>query len=132
MTALWNGDELHATQLLSDFLWNTISYNDYHEDYYHAFLVGMFKCIGYTVESNKEYGLGRPDIVLKDRKNRQAIIIETKRSKTESAMPDSCDKAIYQIKNNCYAQGIPNGYRKILCYGIAFFQKSCLVKLMKE
>lgn len=37
MSALWSGDADTATKVLSDLLWNTISYNDYKEDYYHAF-----------------------------------------------------------------------------------------------
>ena len=49
---------------ISDLLWNTISYNDYQEDYYHAFLAGVFVGRGYNIESNKEKGLGRPDIIL--------------------------------------------------------------------
>ena len=72
--------------MLSDLLWKTISYNDYHEDYYHAFLAGTFTGIGYEVESNKENGLGRPDIILKDEDNRRAIIIEAKKSKSEEDM----------------------------------------------
>ena len=39
---LWDRDEERATQLLSGLLWDTISYNDYHEDYYHTFLAGVF------------------------------------------------------------------------------------------
>ena len=38
MNALWNGDCDTASEVLSELLWNTISYMDYHEDYYHAFL----------------------------------------------------------------------------------------------
>ena len=82
MDAFWNRDEEGAGKMLSDLLWKTISYNDYHEDYYHAFLAGAFVGIGYEVESNKEKGLGRPDIVLKDEDNRRAIIIEAKKSES--------------------------------------------------
>ncbi|MCI9190226.1 MAG: AAA family ATPase, partial [Lachnospiraceae bacterium] len=71
INALWEGDETEATRLISELLWYTISYNDYHEDYYHAFLAGIFVGRGYNVESNKEKGLGRPDILLKDKRNRR-------------------------------------------------------------
>ena len=129
INTLWNGDEKRATEIVSELLWNTISYNDYHEDYYHAFLTGIFVGRGYSVESNKEKGLGRPDILLKDRKNRRAIIIEAKRSDKESDLDKACDKAIKQIADGRYAEGI-NGYEQILCYGIAFFQKQAKVKLL--
>ena len=116
---------------MSDLLWNTISYNDYHEDYYHAFLAGIFVGRGYSVESNKEKGLGRPDIFLKDRRNRRAIIIEAKKSDKESDLDKDCDKAIKQIIDEKYAEGI-HGYEQILCYGVAFFQKQAKVKLLRE
>ena len=50
MAALWAGDEKAASKAISDFLWQTISYNDYHEDYYHAFLAGLFVGRGYAVD----------------------------------------------------------------------------------
>ena len=128
--SLWEKDEKRSSEVLSDLLWNTISYNDYHEDYYHAFLAGVFVGRGYEVESNKEKGLGRPDIFLKDRRNRRAIIIEAKKSDKESALNKDCNKAIKQIVDEKYAEGI-DGYEQILCYGVAFFQKQAKIKLMK-
>lgn len=127
INSLWESDEEEATKLISDLLWHTISYNDYHEDYYHAFLAGIFVGRGYNVESNKEKGLGRPDILLKDKRNRRAIIIEAKKSKKESDMDKDCAKAISQIITEKYAEGL-YGYTQILCYGIAFFQKQAKVK----
>ena len=130
LNSLWDSDEERATEIVSELLWNTISYNDYHEDYYHAFLAGVFVGRGYSVESNKEKGLGRPDIFLKDRRNRRAIIIEAKKSDKESDMDKDCDKAIKQIIDEKYAEGI-SGYEQILCYGVAFYQKQAKVKLLK-
>lgn len=125
--ALWRGDEQEASEAISNLLWKTISYNDYHEDYYHAFLAGAFVGLGYEVESNKEKGLGRPDIFLKDDDNRRVIIIETKRSKKEDNLDQDCDRAVNQILSKKYAEGL-YGYTQILCYGIAFFQKEARVK----
>ncbi len=127
MEALWNQDEQAASEAISDLLWKTISYNDYHEDYYHAFLAGAFVGLGYEVESNQEKGLGRPDILLKDEDHRRAIIIEAKRSKRESDMDADCDEAISQIIRQKYAEGV-YGYDQILCYGAAFFQKQAKIK----
>ena len=130
LNSLWDSNEEHATKILSELLWNTISYNDYHEDYYHAFLAGVFVGRGYSVESNKEKGLGRPDIFLKDRRNRRAIIIEAKKSDKESDLDKDCDKAIKQIIDEKYAEGI-SGYEQILCYGVSFYQKQAKIKLLK-
>ena len=131
MEAFWNGETEKTGKIISDFLWKTISYNDYHEDYYHAFLAGIFVGMGYEVESNKEKVLGRPDILLKDEDNRRAIIIEAKPSKKESDLDKDCDKAINQIITEKYAEGL-YGYEQILCYGVAFFKKQAKVKLMPE
>ena len=128
--ALWEGDEARSGKILSELLWNTISYNDYHEDYYHAFLTGVFVGRGYSVDSNKEKGLGRPDILLKDRKNRRAMIIEAKKSIDESDLDRDCGKAIDQIIQRNYAQDL-KGYEKIFCYGVAFFQKQARMKLLR-
>ena len=126
--ALWEKDEGRSAEILSGLLWDTISYNDYHEDYYHAFLAGVFVGRGYEVESNKEKGLGRPDILLKDRKNRRAMIVEAKKSVKEADLAQDCGKAVQQILDKKYAEGI-EGYGQILMVGVAFFQKQARVKL---
>lgn len=127
MKALWDGDADKASRLFSDLLWQTISYNDYHEDYYHAFLAGIFVGRGYEVESNKETGLGRPDILLFDRPNRRAIIIEAKKSKKKDDMGKDCEEALKQIETQQYAAGL-EGYETIRCFGVSFFRKQALVK----
>lgn len=131
MEAFWNKDAEEAGLIVSELLWKTISYNDYHEDYYHAFLAGAFVGIGYEVESNKERGLGRPDILLKDEDNRRAIIIEAKKSEKEADLDKDCDEAIEQIVTEKYAEGL-FGYEQILCYGVAFFRKQAKVKLLTD
>jgi len=125
--ALWNGDERAATEILSDLLLDTISYHDYHEDYYHAFLAGIFVGRGYGVDSNKERALGRPDIQMTDRPTRRAVIIEAKKSAGEGQMENDCREALKQIVDRQYAKGLKD-YRQIQCYGVAFFEKKALVK----
>ena len=99
------------------------------KEWYDGFLAGIFVGRGYSVESNKEKGLGRPDILLKDRKNRRAIIVEAKVSDKEKDLGKDCDEAIGQIKDMKYAEGL-SGYEQILCYGVSFFQKQAKVKFM--
>lgn len=79
--------------------------------------------------SNKETGLGRPDILLKDKRNRRAIIIEAKKSRKETDLDKDCDEALDQIITEKYADGL-YGYEQIFCYGVAFFQKQARVKKM--
>ena len=133
MKALWNGDEEKASELISDFLWQTVSYNNYHEDYYHAFLAGIFAGMGYSVISDRERGLGRPDIEVLDRNNRRALIIEAKKADSEAAMSHECDDALRQVAEKRYEEDESfYGYRTILRYGVAFYKKSALVKKAGE
>ena len=43
-------------------------------------------------------------------------------------MEKYCDKALKQITDNEYAKHLDNGFEKDLCYGIAFYQKSAMIK----
>ena len=52
----------------------TISYHDYREDFYHAFLAGIFAGAGYMVESNKEHGEGRSDVIVFDSRNGRVAV----------------------------------------------------------
>lgn len=78
--------------------------------------------------SNAEAGTGRADILVKDRKNRRAIVIEVKRSRKEEGMEKDCLEALEQIERRQYAREILKGYERVLCYGAAFFEKQCLIK----
>ena len=51
--AVWNGDSERITKEMNSLLRRTISYYDYKEDFYHAFLAGIFTGAGYMVDSNK-------------------------------------------------------------------------------
>lgn len=126
--SFWTGEDQKLTELLSDLLFETISYHDYAESYYHAFLTGLFSCAGYIVESNYENGLGRSDVVIKDRKNRIAAVIEIKITTKENQSVNKCTDALQQIENRKYAIAIEKeGYKKVLRYGIAFCKKRCMV-----
>ena len=129
MEALWAGDEANASAVLSRLLWRTIRYMDYHENYYHAFLAGIFVGRGYEVESNKENGLGRPDIKLVDDDRRRILVIEAKKSVSKEHMEKDCAAALKQIVDNEYAKGLDD--YDVSCYGIAFYQKSALVKKLR-
>lgn len=130
MNALWNGDAAGASRVMSRLLWLTVSYMDYHEDYYHAFLAGIFVGRGgYIVKPNKERGLGRPDIDLRDKRNKRAMVIVAKKSDSKENMEHWCDEAIRQIVANEYAKNLDE-YDQVLCYGISFYRKEALIKKM--
>lgn len=130
--SLWNSDTEDLSRQLSDMLFDTISYHDYSESFYHAFLTGLFSGTEYVVESNYENGLGRSDLVIKDRVNRRAVIIEAKIAKDSKKLAAMCNEALAQIEKQQYRKKVEKaGYSDIVRLGMAFYQKSCLVKTDK-
>ena len=126
--AVWNGDAPKATEEVSKLLRRTISYHDYKEDFYHAFFAGIFAGAGYVVESNREHGEGRSDIVVKDYAGDRAAIFEMKYSKTLKELEGDCDKALMQIDERGYAAEFAEEYAKVSCFGISFYKKRCLIR----
>lgn len=126
--AVWTGNADILTKEIGTLLRMTISYHDYKEDFYHAFLAGIFAGAGYVVESNKEHGEGRSDIVIYDDYEGKVAIFEAKKSQNPEDMKLDCEKAIKQINEKMYANEFEDVYDEILCYGISFFKKRCLVK----
>lgn len=125
--AIWNGDTDTITDELCGFLGDSISYYDYHEVFYHAFLTGLFSGVkGISVKSNSETGTGRADVVLQYPRKGLVAIFEFKSAKSEAAMSKKCDEALKQIDVNKYS--FPFRKNTIFKYGIAFFEKQCLVK----
>lgn len=132
--SILNGDTDRMSEILSENLMETISFYDYQESYYHGFLAGMLKNIGnYIVQSNRESGKGRPDILLKYPSVRgKAVIIEIKVSKTYPGLEEKCDEALKQIEDQRYEEGLrQEGYQNIMKYGVAFYRKECMAKLQK-
>ena len=126
--AVWNGDSEAVTKEMTALLRRTISYHDYREDFYHAFLAGIFTGAGYMVDSNKEHGEGRSDIVVYDPVNSRVAVFEAKYAKTMEKMEAECERALNQINDRMYTKEYEEDYDHILCYGISFFRKRCMVK----
>ena len=126
--AVWNGDSENLTKEMNVLLRRTISYHDYKEDFYHAFLAGIFTGAGYMVDSNKEHGEGRSDVVLYDSINGRVAVFEAKYTKALENLSSACDSALQQMNEKLYAKEYEDDYDQIFCYGISFFKKRCLVK----
>ena len=126
--AVWTGNADILTKEIGTLLRMTISYHDYREDFYHAFLAGIFTGAGYIVESNKEHGEGRSDVVVYDSVSGKAAVFEAKYSKCQEEMERDGERALAQIDARMYAKELEAEYDEVLCYGIAFFKKRCLVK----
>ena len=126
--AMWSGDAETLTEEINKLLYKTISYHDYKEDFYHAFLTGILAGSGCAVESNREHGEGRSDIVMYHPDRPQVVLFEAKYAKTLGGLQKSCAEALQQIKDRQYAKEFEEDYDSVLCYGIAFYKKRCLVK----
>ena len=130
--AVWSGDIETLTEEMNELLRKTISYHDYKEDFYHAFLAGIFTGAGYSVDSNRERGEGRSDVVVRNSSKGRVALFEAKYAKTLDGLEASCEAALQQIEDRQYAKDFADDYDNILCYGIAFYKKRCLVKKNNE
>lgn len=126
--AVWNGDGETITQEMNRLLRKTISYHDYKEDFYHAFLAGIFAGAGCMVESNREHGEGRSDVVVSDPTEARVAVFEVKYSHKMDEMEHDCNAALQQIDERMYAVEYEDDYDQILCYGISFYKKRCLIR----
>ena len=126
--AMWSGDAETLTAEINKLLYKTISYHDYREDFYHAFLTGILAGSGCAVESNREHGEGRSDIVIYHPDRPQVVLFEAKYAKTLNGLEASCAAALQQIEDRQYAKEFEEDYDSVLCYGIAFYKKRCLVQ----
>ena len=130
--ALEQGDCRAAENFISGQLMQTISYYDYAENYYHGFLAGLLTNAGrYLVESNRESGTGRPDLVLYTANVRggRVILLELKVAENIAAMEKACSAGLAQIETQRYAEPFQQeGYPDILKYALSFCKKDCMVR----
>ena len=125
--ALWNLDADTAQAEISKLLLKSISYHDFQESFYHAFVAGMFAGADYPVESNYEYGDGRPDIVVNDGDHDRVMLFEVKHAGKDETIEHALRAAIDQIEEKRYLEGIDE-FETVVCYGIAFKGKKCIVQ----
>ena len=128
--AMENGNTEKMQDILGKQLMTTISFYDSAESFYHGFLTGILsQTDNYIVKSNRESGNGRLDIVVKTPSLRgRAFIIEVKVSNSINELEKDAKKAIQQIYEKKYTEELKQaGYRRIDCYGIAFYRKDCEV-----
>lgn len=127
--AFWSGDDVYLSDQLSALLLRTISYYDYQENFYHAFLAGIFSGAGYEVMSNREAGTGRSDIIILDRNNSRSAVIEVKHADSYESMENDALAALKQIADKRYDAGIPRGFKELLHWGVAFNEKDAIAKV---
>ena len=60
--------------------------------------------------------------------NARVAIFETKYTRILGNLESECETALQQIDDRMYAKEYEDDYDQILCYGISFFKKRCMVK----
>ena len=133
--AIISGDAESFENELGKLLIETISFNDAYENFYHGFVTGALTNMhDYIIKSNREGGSGRSDLFIKSVSLRGiAIVIEFKVAKNIDDLEEKAEEAIKQIEDKGYDMELKSeGYKKIIKYGISFYQKDCLIKLKKE
>ncbi|WP_339012193.1 ATP-binding protein [Fusobacterium animalis] len=110
---------------------STSYYDGKNEDFYHGLILGMTLYLDrdYYVNSNRESGLGRYDVIIEPKnKNNRGYILEFKVVKDEKDLEKSSKEAIEQIIDKKYDTSLKErGIKDITLIGIAFFGK--LVKI---
>ena len=106
-----------------------ISYMDFSESFYHGYLLGLFSLFlnnsRFIVRSNREAGIGRFDIMIKDLKTKKGMIIELK--VTDNDIEETI-KGINQIEEKeYYLDLVQEGY-EVYKFAIAFKDKMGCVK----
>jgi hypothetical protein len=122
---------------LSELVLRVFSYHDLGgeepEKVYHYFLLGVFtEFQHYKVESNKESGKGRFDIMLlPDTLEYKGIIIEVKRARTDKveAIEELLNDALQQITDNKYALELKiRGHQSYVGIAAVFYGKNLFLK----
>lgn len=132
-SAFPRGDAVLIQDMLNDYLWNSISVRDtavrknMKENFYHGMLLGMLNSQeNWMTQSNAEMGEGYSDISVCT-PERTGIIIELKYAH-DGNLQAACKAALKQIEERKYDVGLQRqGMKKIMKYGIAFYEKECMV-----
>lgn len=130
INGLWAGEIERAESSLNQILEATLSfYHEYHEYSYHLILDGFFTGLGYLVQSERETGYGRSDLIILDPARQRCMILEIKHVKTEDEMESALREAVSQtVKGKYESQVIYEGYTTRIQYGMAFWDKHSLIK----
>ena len=132
--AMEDGDAEKMGDILNRQLFDTISFFDSAENFYHGFLAGILsQSQGYLVKSNRESGNRRSHIMVKSPSLRgRSFILELKVSGSIDELEADAENALQQIYDKRYMEELrAEVYRKIDCYGVSFFRKDCEVRFGK-
>ena len=139
--ALFEGDCESASDNIFDLLKSYVSIRDFAtkakpENFYHGFLSGVFSnCSDFISEfkSNSESGDGYADLMFMDERQKIAVILELKASKSDDDFEQDTNDALLQIEKKKYYEPFVKkvNIETIYCYGISFYKKQCYIAYKK-
>ena len=131
--ALLNKHVKEANNILNASLFETLSYFDNNESFYHSYISKLLKTDGYTVESNRESGLGRYDLFVHKLGAQPALLIECKYSKSRNDLKETAYEGVNQMINKKYIEGLNAlGYENVIAYCISFYKKECYIEIVES
>ena len=138
-TAFPEGDVSMIQEMLSDYLWDSISVRDtavrrnMKENFYHGVLLGILNFrTDWYITSNREAGEGYNDILIAHERARIGMIIEVKYAENDN-LENECAGALAQIEKLHYTDALSEFEpTKIYKYAIACYKKHCKVTMTEE
>ena len=136
LTALITGNIEEFSLIFKDFVLSSMSSFDpagnEAEKVYHAFVLGLLLNLNdnYEINSNRESGYGRYDImVIPNKKDKLGIIIEFKKVADNENLDKAVKAALKQIEERKYQQELEKrGIKNVIHLGIAFSGKNVKIK----
>lgn len=136
LTALITGNIEEFSLIFKDFVLSSMSSFDpagnEAEKVYHAFVLGLLLNLNdnYEINSNRESGYGRYDImVIPNKKDKLGIIIEFKKVADNENLDKAVKAALKQIEERKYQQELKKrGIKNVIHLGIAFSGKNVKIK----
>lgn len=128
-----HGDAHTIQEMLMDYLWDSISVRDttvrksLKENFYHGMVLGLLRSRSdWLVKFNEEMGRGYSDITICT-PEKIGVVIELKYQE-DGNLEKGCKDALEQIGDRKYDESLKRKrMQKIIKYGIAFWQKECMV-----
>lgn len=142
INTLLEGEVDSFTEALGRYLMESLSHHDVvgkkSERFYHGFVAGLIASIRDThwVDSNKESGHGRYDLILvpKDPKHSLGIILEFKKTNQTDVLNTLAEEALHQINTQHYDSVLKRftHVHHLLKVGLAFCDKAVVSAYQKE
>jgi len=141
LEALLKEDYQSFHQELDDALLKTASIFDItqkeNENFYHALFLGLILSLkkeDYLIQSNKESGLGRADLmIIPQKKERTGFVLEFKKEKNPQNLPWAAQEGLLQIQEKKYDTLFEGyGILNVHFLSIAFCGKQFYLKTNKE